>query len=51
MGTENPSPVPLPEITHPYAIRVSLQFGSNVELDLSEDEYDFRSLMPLQSES
>lgn len=38
MSTETPSLVPLPETTHPYAVRVSLQLGSNVELDLSEDE-------------
>ena len=38
MGTETPPPAPLPETTHPYAVRVSLQLGSNVELDLSEDE-------------
>ena len=31
-------PTPLPETTHPYAVRASLQLGSNVELDLSEDE-------------
>lgn len=38
MSTEPAPLIPLPETTHPYAVRVSLQLGSNVELDLNEDE-------------
>ncbi len=38
MDPETPPLVPLPNTTHPYAARVSLLLGSNVELNLSEDE-------------
>ena len=31
-------PAPLPKTTHPYAVRVSLTLGSNLELNLSEDD-------------
>jgi hypothetical protein len=36
--TADPAPAPLPESTHPYAVRVSLTLGSNVELSLSGDD-------------
>lgn len=38
MTTDHPAPAPLPESSHPYAVRVSLRLGSNVELGLTEDE-------------
>jgi hypothetical protein len=36
--TDRRAPVPLPESTHPYAVRVSLVLGTNVELNMTEDE-------------
>lgn len=41
MSTPHPTPVPLPETTHPYAVCVSLKLGSNIELDLNGDEGRF----------
>ena len=38
MTMEHPSLTALSKSTHPYAVRVSLLLGSNIELDLKEDE-------------
>jgi len=42
MTTDQADPTPLPESTHPYAVRVSLVFGSNADLEMSENEMRFR---------
>ena len=38
MTTQIRTPASLPENTHPYVVHVSLALGSNVEIDLSDEE-------------